>query len=137
VSSKRERRVMGLTGGKNILVKVIYRGALWFEGLEVDVSTNSKLDPVKSILDSKYLGQARVLVVDYDLWQGTSSLENLRERLGVPLVVMRDEEVDEALSDKVNLKGLCSCSNIPEALRVARLILNEIIESSLVKGLQG
>ncbi|MEM0232781.1 MAG: hypothetical protein QXD66_05610 [Candidatus Nezhaarchaeales archaeon] len=125
---KRERRVLAITGDKEIVVSVLYRGKLWFESVDVKVLRCES--SIEETLRSKYLNQARTILVDegllksYDDPERTLSvLKSMEGRVDV--IIVKDEDYERSRECK-KYENTCSQINLLEALRVARKIFYEV-----------
>jgi len=127
---KRERRVLAIAGDKRIVVSVLYRGRLWFESLEIRVLDKRK--GVDEILKSKYMDQARTILVDEELLKDfETDVERAFSALipkegGVEVIVVSEGKEGSAPTIHEKIKKLCLRGDVPEALRVARRIFNEM-----------
>ena len=120
---KREARVLGVTGNRDILVKVLYRGKLWFEAAELQLRRRD--EDLGGLLKSKYLDQARIVFIDEKVIKDEKDFNSLK-KLDKLVIIFREGSHEALRGGYVNIKGLCSFNNVPEALRVAREILNEV-----------
>jgi len=120
---KREARVLGVTGNRDILVKVLYRGKLWFEAAELQLRQRG--EDLGGLLKSKYLDQARIVFIDEKVIKDEKDFNSLK-KLDKLVIIFREGSHEALRGDYVNIKSLCSFNNVPEALRVAREILDEV-----------
>lgn len=116
---KREQRILAITGDSDILVSVLYRGKMLFESLEVKV-LRQKLS-IEDVLKSKYLHQARTIVIDEGVFKIIGDvikdvMPTLISKEGTKIVIWKGG-ADEASYSQ---------GEIPEALRVAKKIFSEI-----------
>jgi len=126
---KRERRVLAITGDEQIMVSVLYRGKLWFESLEIKVLDKERR--ADEFLKSKYLDQARIILIDEgflrcietDIEKAFSAL--IARGGDVELIVVGEGKEGVPICHE-KVKRLCVQGNVPEALRVARRIFNEV-----------
>ena len=126
---KRERRVLAIAGDKQIMVSVLYRGKLWFENLEIKVLDKEKR--VDEFLKLKYLDQARIILVDEGFLKCIETdvekaFSTLIAREGSVELIIVGEGKESAPICHEKVKRLCVQGNVPEALRVARRIFNEV-----------
>jgi vacuolar-type H+-ATPase subunit F/Vma7 len=124
---KRERRVLAIVGSDQVVVSVLYRGKLWFESLEVRVLNKKRGN--YEILKLKYLDQARIILINERLSKHFEIdikgilLASIPKGRDVEVIVVSEESAP-ILHEKI--KKLCVQGDVPEALRVARRILNEL-----------
>ncbi|MEM0217365.1 MAG: hypothetical protein QXM73_01245 [Candidatus Nezhaarchaeales archaeon] len=125
---KRERRVLAITGDKEVVVSVLYRGKLWFESVDVKVLRCES--SIEETLRSKYLNQARTILIDEgllrsydDLKRALSILKSMEGRVDV--IIVKDE-VDEQSRGRKKDENTFSQINPLEALRVAKKIFYEV-----------
>jgi len=123
---KRERRVLAIAGDERVVVGVLYRGKLWFESLEVKVLDKKG---VCEVFKSRYLDQARTILIDEELLKHLKiNIEEnfsalIPKRGGVEVIIISEEG---ASISREKIKKLCVQGDVPEALRVARRIFNEV-----------
>lgn len=142
---KREVRVLGLTirklEGEAVVVGIVFRGGLWFDGILYGRFKEAEM--LKAICEmvekSPHRGQIRVIILD-DKASQILSLEGLRklsEILDLPVLSVKDRRAvwfsgvgcnaAAELLEKVSPKGE------PEALRVARIAADRIVEQLTFK----
>ena len=127
---KRERRILAIVGDGQVVIGVLYRGKLWFESLEVKVFNGKRGDV--DIFKSKYLDQARTVLIDEGLLKhfkadSAEALSALISRRGdIEVIIVREEGKESASLSHEKVKRLCIQGDVPEALRVAKRIFNEV-----------
>jgi hypothetical protein len=127
---KREQRVLAIVGNGQVVVSVLYRGRFWFESLEVKVFNGKKESD--EVFSSKYLEQARFVLIDERLLKHfkidtTKALSALIPRgREVEVIVISEGCEESSLFPREKIKRLCVQGDVPEALRVARRIFNEV-----------
>lgn len=121
---KRERRILGVTGNDKLIVGVLYRGSLWFEGIDVKYLRRSPIK-VECVVRSKYLEQAGVILLDEEVFRLIEcKVKELHASIRRPIVIVRGEDVLNiyGIDERIRIQ-----KNVPEALRIARKIFYEVL----------
>jgi len=126
---KREQRVLAITGDRQVVVCVLFRGKLWFESLEVRVLDGKEKGD--EFFKSRYLDQARTVLVDEGLLKSfevdvEKIFLDVSKKRRVEIILVKEKKGDDILISHEKIKRLCVQGDVPEALRVARRIFYEI-----------
>ncbi|MDI9619909.1 MAG: hypothetical protein QFX33_03770 [Candidatus Nezhaarchaeota archaeon] len=123
---KRERRVLGITGDETVVVSVLYRGKLWLEALSVK-RVKSLPQSIEGLIPPAFLDQAGLIVIDNEFIDRCGDIDVSKLlSLGRPIMVFGGAKPLNQEGDLGTIKYSCIEGSLPEALRAARKIFNEV-----------
>ncbi len=136
---KREIRVLGIDSavvedGYVDYVGVVFRGGLWLDGvMQVrvgDAETDVAGRVADMILQSPHYGQIRVIMLSTSVTGQCLDTGRLTRETRLPVILVSEETGEiqglgiDGLTARKVVDKTCTFSDVPEPLRVARLLAN-------------
>ena len=154
--------------GRTIVVSVVFRGALWLDGVATCVTEareqNYNLKVLNLIKKSKQFSQLHAILISSRLNPNRKiSIQDLARKLKLPVIAIKSSkarrtgkrdvnnfdieasgkrvavsaaQVDRDGAERLYGIGCSKCGKIPEAVRIADLLAEELTRTSQNRGIQ-